>query len=156
MQISFNILAVSLLFVSQLGAVTTVRSFGTGTIAPVSITALDVIIGSNSSLAPDYLAQNSSNNGIRFRRHIDSDDNVATTDPCFYWFRSNGNPDQYLETESWDNVYWNAANPKCDYLLYDSYFDGAQSGSDNFVILTKYLGAAAAGATKEIWIQVTM
>jgi hypothetical protein len=134
---------ISLLFSAQLQAAITTQFFGDGTTDLVSITALGTDIGAHNAVAPNYLAQNSSNTAIRFRRHMTDDGNPETTDPCFYWFRSNGDPSQFPATESWDNVYWSAWDIEC--AAYIDYFDGAEYGSDNFVLLTRYNAGAIAG-----------
>jgi len=124
MKIASSILSLFCLTAISSQAAISVQSFGIGTTDAQEITSLGTVIGANASLADRGSALNASGGDIRFIRHIVS----VEPDICFYWFRADGDPTQYRNTEQWPNVYWYVAD-SCEFV------DGATYGSDNFVLL---------------------
>lgn len=102
---------------------TLVQRFGPeGTAAPQFIAPLNTVIGSRTDLSFEYRAIESSNTDIKFIRHI-----LSATE-CLYWFREDQGPDMFNfeGLEEYSSSYWYA---ECLFV------DGAQDGSNNFVLL---------------------
>ena len=92
--------------------------------APQLITPLNTVIGAKTEVEPDYRALTSSNTEFKFVRHI--------SDICYYWFRADGDPTAITNTQEWSDVYWyvgNTGDNPCTFV------DGAEDGSNNFVLL---------------------
>lgn len=116
-------LSALLLSAASAHAELSVRYFGPhGVATDQVIEPLNTIIGSNFDRAPDYWSIQSSNTDIKFIRHI------LSAEECLYWFRAEEGPDSFvfLETEEYSTSYWYA---ECLFV------DGAQNGSNNFVLL---------------------
>ena len=93
----------------------------------IDIPGLGTTLGRYVGGDPERHAISSSNDNIRFVRHL-----IGNGD-CFYWFRAEGDPTQYTDTQQWDTVYWYIGNV----FEGDSCYlpDGAADGDDNFVLL---------------------
>lgn len=121
-----------LLAASPSEAALVVESFGpeglsvnTGIAIPGLNTTLGRFVGSD----PERHAINSSNDDILFVRHLDNN----MSGDCFYWFRANGDPTQYTNTEQWGTVYWYIGMVDSGNQCYLP--DGAADGDDNYVLL---------------------